>query len=156
MQQVTIVDVSALVIPAECVVCGDGNAEFVPYEQESFPVIAPLFGVTRSLPVELPYCEWHYTAFRRRFQLLKLAQFLIAAGIVATAFAGEIQFLPPLPPPYSSLVVLGLVLLFVLTWVVKGRLYDVWFKSTFGGLTLQSSHTSFIESLRRANHGNTD
>jgi hypothetical protein len=34
-------------------------------------------------------------------------------------------------------------------------IHPVWFKYTPGGLTLSSRNSSFIESVKQANHGNT-
>ena len=154
MSQVTIVDAGQLVIPQACLVCGDPNAEFVPYSQESFPILAPLVGIARSMEVEAPYCERHYRAFRWRFRMLRVAQFLIIAVLIAVVTADEFGVVPPLPPPYASLATFGLLAAFVMTWVVKSRLYDVWFHGGYGGLRLSSPHQAFIETVRQANQGN--
>ena len=151
---VTIIDVNALVLPRQCVVCGESDAEVVVSSQDFFPIIAPGVAPRRSIPTALPYCDRHRGALERRFRILGAVQFVIFLALLAFAFSQQLKLIPPLPPAIVLTVIIGLLLLFSVTWVVKPRLYDVWFTYTQGRLTLSSRYNLFIESVKQANRGN--
>lgn len=137
------------VLPQHCVVCDSEQVQLIREKQERFPVILPGFYVLRSTDVQLPYCA-NCAAQRqrrlRRFGLIQLGLFLL---MLFGGMGGQLGLMNMVA---AAAIMLGGLLLFVCTWIVKPiYLYDVRVRQVRGGLCYKSAHTTFLRRLRESN-----
>ena len=78
-----------LTLPTHCAVCDSEGAEPFSYVQGHFPIAIPGFGgVHQQTHVSIPYCKYHTDAFRFRFRVLQILQFLIIPIMFGCLFWG--------------------------------------------------------------------
>jgi hypothetical protein len=146
-----------LVIPMRCAVCDGEEAELFTYDQGHFPIPIPGFGgVYRRTTATIPYCSRHLAAFHTRFRILTFLQYAVIGigfpfmywGLILTDenHGGNEGWNWQL-----SIGVICFCILLPASLIVRGKLYDAFFRVRPDGIEIRSNYRQFIKNLYEAN-----